>query len=164
MKRNYSKFYTLISKSAGLQAYESLDEFKEELVSNASNGRTTSLSELSDREFIRLMYKLEGKELANNNLDSYRKRVIASIFGLMGIIGKKVSMDYVKAIAVRAAGGNVKSFNKIPKNKLIAIYNMFLNYQKTAKNLKKEEAILEIDTRLLSLSGIELNIKPQAEA
>ncbi len=36
---------------------------------------------------------------------------------------------------------------------------MFLNYQKVAKKLSREEAILQLDARILALAGIEVKVK-----
>lgn len=159
--RNYKQLYSLINQHPALHQYSNAEELKQELVYQTSGGRTTSVKELSNNEFNELINYLKKPKQATNNseMDKLRKRVIASIFGFFKMVDKQVNIGYVKAIAVRASGKDIDDFNKIPKTKLQAIYNMFLNYQKVAKNLSQEEAILQLDARILALAGIEVKVK-----
>ncbi len=159
--RNYRQLYALINQHPALHQYNNANELKHELVHQVSGGKTTSVKELTDKEYNELISYLKNPKQATNNseMDKLRKRVIASIFGFFKMVGKQVNIGYVKAIAVRASGKGIDDFNKIPRTKLQAIYNMFLNYQKVAKNLSQEEAILQLDARILALTGIEVKLK-----
>ncbi len=99
----------------------------------------------------------------NNDKDIWRKRVIASIFGFMNKMGKPTDIDKVKGIATRAAGKEYDTFNKISRGKLQALYNYFLEAQRQAERLKREEAITEMDARLLAISGIRYQLKSKGE-
>ncbi len=163
--RNYKQFYVLLDKQPGLSQYESKDELKKELVYSVSNGRTESLQKLSNKEFYKLIGLMkEPNKQANSEMDKLRKRVIAAIFGYFKIREQEVDINYVKAVAVRAAGSGVSNFNAITKSSLTAIYNQFLKYQKVAENLKNEEAIIDMDASLLALSGIEISVTAKGEA
>ncbi len=159
--RNYRQLYYLINQHPALMNYENANELKYELVHQVSGGKTTSVKELTDKEYNELITYLKNpKQVTNNSeMDKLRKRVIASIFGFFKKVDKPVNIGYVKAIAVRASGKGIDDFNKIPKSKLRAIYNLFLRYQEVAKNLSREEAILQLDARILALSGIEVKVK-----
>ncbi len=70
----------------------------------------------------------------DNNMDKWRKRVIACIHGWFKLIGRKdVDINYVKAIARRAAG-NYDAFNGIPIDRLQNIYYSFRNKQDVFRN------------------------------
>ncbi len=159
--RNYKQLYTLINQHPALHQYNNAEELKKELVYSISKGRTESVKALTIREYKELInYLKNAKQITSNGeMDKLRKRVIASIFGFFEIVNKQVNIGYVKAIAVRASGKGIDDFNKIPKTKLQAIYNLFLRYQEVAKNLSKEEAILQLDARILALAGIEVKVK-----
>ncbi len=159
--RNYRQLYALINQHPALMNYENAEDLKKEMVYQASGGKTTSVKELTDKEYKELISYLKNPKQATNKseMDKLRKRVIASIFGFFNIVNKQVNTGYVKAIAVRASGKGIDDFNKIPKSKLRAIYNLFLRYQEVAKNLNQEEAILQLDARILALAGIEVKVK-----
>ena len=61
-------------------------------------------------------------------LDKWRKRVIAAVFGYFKAMGKEANMATVKAVACRAA--SCTDFNRIPADRLISIYNAFKNRKK----------------------------------
>ena len=52
-------------------------------------------------------------------------------------------MDYVKGIACRAA--RVKDFNQIPSERLVSLYNAFLNAQKDLSFAQRLMANLELE-------------------
>lgn len=65
----------------------------------------------------------------DNNMDKWRKRVLASIYGWFALTGRKdVGMVYVKSIACRAAG-NYDAFNLIPIDRLQNVYYSFRSKQ-----------------------------------
>lgn len=73
-------------------------------------------------------------------IDKWRKRVIASVNGWLTLTSQSGSIEKIKGIACRATG--YKSFNEIPKDRLINIYYSFLKKQhdfKTVGGIVKEE-------------------------
>lgn len=70
-------------------------------------------------------------------LDQWRKRLIASIGGWMQLSGKEGGIEAIKAIACRAAGKS--DFNDIPKGKLVSLYNAFLQKQNDLQTVKNME-------------------------
>lgn len=107
---------------------QGLQEERREIIWNFTQGRTCFARELTQLEINELHRKLQNKD---DELDKLRKRLIAAIFGTLSKLNQKdASIEYVKAIACRAAG--VKSFNRISKMRLISIYNAFLKAQKDA--------------------------------
>ncbi|WP_234111755.1 hypothetical protein [Chryseobacterium sp. R2A-55] len=116
------KLMTLLSK-------EGLVEERAAIIAQFTNGEKTSARELNATELDTLCTFLENHTIKQkNDLDKKRKRLIASIFGVFKLANRKVSMDYVKAIACRAA--KEKNFNQIPPARLDSLYNAFLNAQK----------------------------------
>lgn len=116
------KLMTLLSK-------QGLTDKRSVIISQFTNGRTTSVKALDQLELDRLcqFFETEQRKL-QNDLDKKRKRLIASIFGMYKKMNKSVSIDYVKAIAARAT--KVERFNDIPSNRLDSLYNAFLYAQK----------------------------------
>lgn len=116
------KLMTLLSK-------QGLAEKRGEIISQFTQGRTTSARALYSHELYSLcnFFELEQKK-QDRELDKKRKRVIAAIFSIHEKMNKKVSMEYVKGIACKAA--KVKDFNKIPSTRLDSIYNAFVNRSK----------------------------------
>ncbi len=95
------------------------------IIAKFTKGRTTSTKELTPAELEELCNFFQNNI---NHLDKKRKRVIAAIFGMFNKMNKTVSMEYVKAIACRAA--RYEAFNDIPASRLDSLYNAFLNAQK----------------------------------
>lgn len=113
------KLMTLMSK-------EGITENRGEIISKFTQGRTTSARCLNPAEIDELCSFFEKNSF--ETLDKKRKRVIAALFGLFKKMNKTVSMEYVKAIACRAA--RYEAFNDIPASRLDSLYNAFLNAQK----------------------------------
>jgi hypothetical protein len=94
-----------------------------------------SSKDLSINDLIDVIGKLElqlNPELLK--LDTWRKRVIASIDGyLVKINYGKANINLIKSIAVRAA--EAKTFNEIPLARLMNIYYAFVNKQKDTANV-----------------------------
>jgi hypothetical protein len=132
MTRNYRKFYALLNQMPGAE--------KEELVRQFTNGRTDSLSAMSDYEFSVMLPCMEGfvkaGKLASRaqDADAWRKRVMASIGGWLRACGTQHTPEAIKAIACRAA--QRKAFNDITLSELRAIYAEFNNKQKVAQRTK----------------------------
>lgn len=109
------------------------DEERHSLVFEWTGGRTASTRDLTDNErqelYAILNQRIEKVQTEKaKTLDKKRKRVIASIFGLMTKMNRKVSMDYVKGVACKAA--KTDDFNKIPPARLDSLYNAFTTAQK----------------------------------
>lgn len=67
MKRNYTRFYTLLSR----MPTPDKEELKVELVKQYTNGRTTSLKELTDKEYDAMCDGMQGQ------VGGYKAREIA---------------------------------------------------------------------------------------
>lgn len=91
-----------------------------------------SSSELSIEDLIRAIDLLEGnanpKTKHDEEMDVWRKRVIASIGAWLRAMNKEESLDIIKGIACRATGA--KAFNLIPLERLRSIYAAFNNKTK----------------------------------
>lgn len=88
-----------------------------------------SSRELTTDELLQACTILEGMQTKiAQEMDTWRKRVIASIDGYMRLTGGDRAIEYVKGVACQSTGYN--SFNSIPRERLINIYNAFLNKQK----------------------------------
>ena len=108
---------------------QGLQEQRGEIIYNFTKGRTCSARELKPKEINDLCRALNGQNPQGyTELDKKKKRLLAVVFGMFEKMGKEVSMDYVKGIACRAA--RVKDFNQIPSERLVSLYNAFLNAQK----------------------------------
>lgn len=98
----YSHFWVLYNKLPN--RYEGL---KEELISQFTNNRSTSLKSMQPQEYAHLITYLNSlvteqkhsrkKKWSNNNMDWCRKSVIASICGYFDLSGQHY--DVRKAIA-----------------------------------------------------------------
>lgn len=113
------KLMTLLNK-------EGLLEQRADIIREWTGGRTTSAKELTPSEITAMCFVLEKD--SQDTLDKKRKRVIAAIFGVFKKMNKRVSIDYVKGIACRAA--KVDYFNQISSSRLDSLYNAFLQAQK----------------------------------
>ncbi len=158
MTRNYKQLHVLLKQQPGAGMID-VSDLKIDLAFRFSSGRTQSVKQLTDNEYKSLISTLKRNSVITNKMDRLRKRTIASIFGFFNLIDKQVTLNYVKGIAVRAAGGDCKSFNAISETKLRAIYNEFLRQQKVVNNIGKVEAIAKMDASLLSLCGIQISVK-----
>jgi len=66
-------------------------------------------------------------------LDTWRKRVMASIGGWLRLIGREQNAQVIKAIACRAA--KHENYNDIPVDRLRNLYYSFLNKQEDIKRV-----------------------------
>jgi hypothetical protein len=132
MIRNYRKFYALLKQLPGAD--------KEDMVMQFTNNRTTHLSEMTDFEFGVMLPCMQGYAKASTwfdqagTMDTWRKRVMASIGAWLRACGTTHTVETIKAIACRAA--QRKAFNDITLSELRAIYAEFNNKQKVAKRTK----------------------------
>ncbi|MDR2286955.1 MAG: hypothetical protein LBE04_05715 [Prevotellaceae bacterium] len=141
MTRNYKNFYRLLkilSDTCGISG----EDLKNDLISSVTLNRTTHLGAMDDMEYSLMIGAMEAeiKDGKNKTGDLWRKRVMGSIGGWIRIANVEVEGNeavFIKKLACRAAGDGIKDFNKIPVNKLRAIYYEFLNKQKIAKNVSK---------------------------
>lgn len=81
-------------------------------------------------------------------LDKLRKRLIASIGAWLRALGKKEEIGVIKAVACRAA--KQKHFNRIPKDRLISLYNAF---SKKRNDLKFAEKVTREELTKISISN-----------
>ncbi len=102
------------------------DEDRAQLVCGWTKGRTTSARELTPSEMDAIVKNFQQAD--KDSEDAWRKRLLASIYGFLKKMNKKGNEDLVKGIACRA--GKVDDFNKIPKQRLVSLYNMFNQMQK----------------------------------
>jgi hypothetical protein len=126
---NYRKFYGLLRRLPGAE--------KEELVREFTGGRTEHVSAMHLPEFSAMLAAVEaevmrgGAPMHDEAMDKARKRLMACIGGYLAATGKsRDNLVAIKAIALRAAGGQYKQFNRIPHDRLVSLYNAFLNRQK----------------------------------
>jgi len=84
---------------------------------------------LSVNELIELNRNLE-KMVAPHvvEMDKWRKRLIAAVSGYLKLLHKDSDIYAAKSVACRASG--CRSFNKIPRQRLINLYSAFVNKQK----------------------------------
>lgn len=68
--------------------------------------------------------KLKGYQ----DMDTLRKRAMASIGGYLKKVGQESNAGIIKGIACRATG--YRAFNDIPAQRLLNVYHTFLNKQK----------------------------------
>ncbi len=124
-----NKLFALLNK-------EGLTEQRAGIIYHFTDGRTSSAKELTPAELDEMCDVLSKSTLNQmDELNKKRKRLIASIFGTFKLANRKVSMEYVKAIACRAA--KEQNFNHIPPARLDSLYNAFLNAQKDLQFCKK---------------------------
>jgi hypothetical protein len=106
------------------------------------NFGVNSTRELSRHQASELIGFLQGSVIpceAETELDKWRKRLIASIGGMLRILhrekpGREENMAFIKAIACRAGG--YKRFNAIPRARLQSLYNAFNNSQDDLKGAR----------------------------
>ena len=122
--RLLKKFHTLCTKK-GLT-----DEDKEALLEGF--GKTSS-KDMSSLELAAVIGALEGKrkQPTGDKMDTWRKRVIAAVFGYHKTVGKAMTMAAVKAVVTRQSG--YATLNKIPEARLIALYNYWNHATQQAK-------------------------------
>ena len=135
-KRLLKKFHTLLAK-AGVDAAG-----KEAILSGYG---VESSKELTAYELLEVCNKLDkmiNPKVAE--LDRWRKRVIASIFGYFNALGIQSDMNRAKGTAARAA--SVETFNDIPLEQLRAVYSAFTKKAKTVEQVDvvTEEYIKDI--------------------
>jgi hypothetical protein len=152
---NYRKFYALLGQlNTGGQ-----DDFKEMMVLQFSGGRTEHVSAMKKTEYAAMMVALESKAASDKGdfaaYDTWRKRVIAVIGAWLKSRqltgdpqGDQSSCHLIKAIACRAAG--VDEFNRIPLNKLRALYGEWCGKNKIS--VETGALMGEVDVRLAQLN------------
>lgn len=105
-----------------------------------------SSSELSIEDLLRAIELLEGnttsKTKHDEEMDRWRKRVMAAVGAWLRAMNKEESLDIIKGIACRATGA--KAFNLIPLERLRSIYAAFNNKRKDLSFVKKMTSV-EID-------------------
>lgn len=84
----------------------------------------SSIGELSDRQLVELIAKLNG------DANQWRRRVMAAIGAYLRRINYPENVQSIKAVACRAAGYD--DFNRIPVSRLRAVYYEFVRRNRTA--------------------------------
>jgi hypothetical protein len=114
------KFHTLCSL-AGLTA--------EDKMAVVASYDVESSADIDTHDLIDICNTL-AKQVDPNYayMDTLRKRLIACIGGYLKKLGSKNDIATIKAVACRASGHS--SFSKIPKQRLISLYNAFRKYSK----------------------------------
>ena len=101
----------------------------------ASYGVVSS-RDLDARELLDVCDKLDMMiNPEKEEIDKWRKRVLAVMLEWRRLVGQDEDMSYVKAIASRAAGAD--HFNALSKQKLINLYNNFKEKNKQLKYINK---------------------------
>lgn len=136
-------------KNALLRKYHALlrangvsDDEKKALLASygVGSGRELTVYELTE---VCHMLDTRATSPVVAETDRWRKRVIAIVSQYLQLMHYSHTIDEVKAVACRAAGGS--DFNQIPTDRLRSIYNAFrhrVNDLQFAKNLQ----IVNIDT------------------
>ncbi|HBL73853.1 MAG: hypothetical protein A2W90_14520 [Bacteroidetes bacterium GWF2_42_66] len=114
------RFHTLCTR-IGMEDYEKRTMIESYGVSSSRDLNCVQLDEL-----IKKLEIIANPALAD--MDKWRKRVMAAIGGWMKITGHETNAVLIKSIACRATGH--KSFNDIPRERLINVYYAFLKKQK----------------------------------
>lgn len=112
------------------------NENRADLVYSYTNGRKESVKDLDFIEAQTMIRRLtdltrKGTHYREDkpDMDKKRKGVIKAIFRYLELKQHPANMDYVKAIACRAAGCDY--FNEISEDALTRIYNEFCRKQHT---------------------------------
>jgi hypothetical protein len=99
-------------------------------------------------EAITLMQCMMPRKPNDAKADMWRKRVIASIGGYLDAINHNSSIEYIKGIALQAAG-DYKSFNDIPIPRLQDLYNGFIKKAKAARRIELVASeLIDVQTSL----------------
>ncbi len=126
-KTTLIKRYHVMANTLGMSADNRMDFL--------SAWGVTSSVELSREQLLEVVAVLSRETDKHKSEDDvWRKRVIAAIFALMRQMNIDCNMDYVKAVACRAA--NAERFNAIPVMRLRALYNSFRKETETMRNAK----------------------------
>lgn len=134
-KPTHALFWVLLRETEGYnEAYKEV--IKAGFVSEASGGKTDSLSELYRKypaAYSRMIERMKGDFYQRQaryeaGRDRAAKRVIAAICQWLDRQGyrfhsREEKIRYVLSVACRAA--NCGNFNAIPESRLTAIYNLF---------------------------------------
>ena len=115
------------------------EERREMLQGNFGVDSTRDLNKSQASALIQFLTDESLPTAAEVNLDKWRKRLIASIGGMLRTLNKekptrRENMVYIKSIACRAGGYN--QFNAIPPKRLQSLYNAFNNSQKDLKGAR----------------------------
>jgi hypothetical protein len=134
-KQLLKKFYALLNR-AGVGP-----EGKEAILYGYG---VESSRDLSAKDLLDVCNKLEMEaNPALKELDVWRKRVIAAVFGYFDATGRKVDMATVKAVACRAARHD--SFNGIPVQRLVSLYNAFKDKRKDVEAVNRMDLLDNIN-------------------
>lgn len=127
------QFHTVLNKNGMMHE-------KPQILESAGVESTKDLNEAELQELI---------DILSGEMDKWRKRVIAAIFNYCRDINCTYDIKKVKALAVRSAGAEYKTFNDIPKSRLRDIYNEFRKKNRVTVGSRsfKEEMITYLESR-----------------
>lgn len=165
--KTHGRFYSLLRQMP--RRGESAEQLKNRLVSEYSQGGTTSLNDLYknypqgyENMIQRMKKELHIASLSDVDNDLWRKRVIAAICAWMDAtdIIAKDKVKYAMSLACRAA--NCSSFNSISQVRLAEIYNTFIKRKHVACSALREQELEELlalfETMEIGLDNIKANI------
>ena len=93
-----------------------------------------SSRDMSLADLLRVCDMIDAKQNpALAEIDTWRKRVMASIGGWLKVMGVQTTPEKIKAIACKAS--TFEKFNDIPKERLNNLYYAFLKKQKDFKRV-----------------------------
>lgn len=125
------------------------DEGRHYFISDFTDGRTGSMKDLGYIEaqdmirYLQEMLRTPQERRQRDDLDRKRKGVIKAIGAYLELYGMRPSADYIKGVAVRAAGmvPTVLShdFNRIPEGTLTRIYNEFCRKQSLVRHKEEKD-------------------------
>lgn len=141
MKRTYGAFYAILNKMPN-----ATEETKSALVQQYTGGRTTHLHEMKWREYEKMVRELNDKFSDYVDMNLLRRRAIAAVYAFFTMIKEERSMEYVKAVIVRASGSDNPrmTFNKLSEGQLKRVYSEFVRKVRTGK-ATDEQIINELE-------------------
>ena len=94
--KNFSRFYALLNKAVGAD--------KEQLVSQFTGGRTTSLREMTSAEYNEMCNRLQGSERVDNSALRQARSATLSALSEIGIASKGNDYSEVNEFCLRRSG------------------------------------------------------------
>jgi len=138
--RLIAKFHVLVGKLPNPEVA------KEQVLASYN---VSSSKYLTDAELVEACNAIERQMNPRaNELDKWRKRLIASIGGWLKAMNKYSDINLIKGIACRASGR--ASFNAIPLEQLRSLYAAFT---KKAKDMHKVEDLTAVEVDFLQTSN-----------
>ena len=137
--KTFSRFYALLNQLVGAN--------KEQLVSEFTNGRTTSLREMTKQEYNEMCNKLQGddSEINEKELKHWRHVVLTSLSAMnIFVQGKDYSAVDNYCMNKRIAGKRFAMLNAAELQALNKKLNAIKLKSKKTKNKKKPEILMPL--------------------